>query len=90
MPFWQSALAEDPETICRTARAGGIDFTIAGITHPDFTGAFPGFRTSIWTPIDFVEAVFRATARSLRWTIASLARSERSLEVRPRIAPTPD
>ncbi len=64
--LWQAVLGGDPGVLGRTIQARGMEFVIVGVAAPEFTGAFPGFRTSAWFPLDFLVDVLPDDGDPLR------------------------
>jgi predicted permease len=49
--YWQNEFQARPEVLGATLRLNRRNFTILGVTPPDFRGAMPGTITDIWVPI---------------------------------------
>ncbi len=49
--FWVRHLGSSPEAIGRPLRMNGTQYTVLGVTPPDFQGATVGSPTDIWVPL---------------------------------------
>jgi predicted permease len=49
--YWARRYGQDPSAIGRTLRMNGLEYTIIGITPPDFIGVTIGRSTDIWIPM---------------------------------------
>jgi predicted permease len=79
--LWQSQFASDPAIIGRAIRLNGIDFTVIGVTSPDFTGMNPVLRPALYVPLSMMQRLSAATKDSLE------DRSDRDLELKGRLKP---
>ena len=46
--YWRRAFGANPGVVGRTVRLNGFAYTIIGVAHADFTGAFPWLQPDIW------------------------------------------
>jgi predicted permease len=49
--FWARHFASSPDAVGRLVRMNGTQYTVLGITPPDFQGATVGRPTDIWVPL---------------------------------------
>ena len=49
--YWRRAFGADPAVVGRPLKLAGGDYTILGVTRPDFDGAFRGISTDVYIPI---------------------------------------
>jgi putative ABC transport system permease protein len=57
--FWQSRFGGDKAVLGRQIRLNGKEFTIVGVTPPQFQGVSPGYPNDVWIPTMMVRLGYR-------------------------------
>jgi predicted permease len=69
--FWASHLGSSPDAVGRPLRMNGTQYTIIGVTPPDFRGVTVGGPTDIWVPLAMQAQLERGDAvigdRNVMW-----------------------
>ena len=69
--LWQRRFGSDPHAVGQTITLNEHDFTIIGVTPPDFASPFAGNAIDVWTPVMMKDYVarphFSLTDRGSRW-----------------------
>jgi predicted permease len=55
--MWQREYGSDPAIVSRTLKLRGLDYSIAGVAPPEFTGVVTLLSPELWLPIAHVEEV---------------------------------
>ena len=55
--MWQREYGSDPAIVNRTLKLRGLDYSIAGVAPPEFTGVVTLLSPELWLPIAHVEEV---------------------------------
>jgi macrolide transport system ATP-binding/permease protein len=80
--MWEQEFGSDPGVLGRTIRLNGIEFTVIGVTPPEFTGLDPIVRTDFYIPLMMSPRIIADPK------VGSLeARDARNLDVRARLKP---
>jgi predicted permease len=49
--FWSKRFGRDPSVIGKSIRMNAVEYTVIGVTPPEFAGLSPGLTTDIWVPM---------------------------------------
>jgi len=76
--LWQRAFGGDSGVVGRHLALNGRDFTIIGVTPPEFAGSVVALRSDVWIPVTLVELVTgwngALSVRGWRFLEAAIAR----------------
>jgi predicted permease len=73
--LWTKRFNADPALVGKVLRLNGRDFTVVGITPPDFHSVYyVGFRPDVWIPTAMWDAAFPSAAGKLRQRGATSSR----------------
>ena len=64
--FWQRRFGGDPEVLGRRLQFNGQELEVVGVAPKELRGAFPGFPTDFWTPIEMHRALTGAPLLEMR------------------------
>jgi predicted permease len=76
--LWQRAFGGDSGVVGRHLALNGRDFTVIGVTPPEFAGSVVALRSDVWIPVTLVELVTgwngALSVRGWRFLEAAIAR----------------
>ncbi len=78
--YWRRAYGGDPSVVGRSIRLSGGEYTIIGVTRPDFQSGFPSIGIEIFVPVTMVAQLMASTENTLE------SRGDHSTFVRARLA----
>ncbi|MFN8581675.1 MAG: ADOP family duplicated permease [Gemmatimonadaceae bacterium] len=79
--YWRRAFAADPHVIGKTLRLPGGEYTVVGVTRPDFQSGFPTISMDVFAPVTMGGQLSPGRLDELS------DRREHSTFVRARVAP---
>jgi predicted permease len=69
--YWSKRYGKDPSVIGRPIRINGIEYTVVGITPPEFFGVTIGMSTDMWVPMMMQAELTRSASfiddRNILW-----------------------
>ncbi len=77
--YWRKAFNADPAVIGKTVHLSGGEYTIIGVTRPDFPSGFPTLGIELFAPITMVELLMPSNSGELQ------SRHENSTFIRARL-----
>ncbi|MBK6454475.1 MAG: ABC transporter permease [Gemmatimonadetes bacterium] len=63
--YWRRAYGGDPSVVGRSIRLSGGEYTIIGVTRPDFQSGFPSIGIEIFVPVTMVAQLMASTENTL-------------------------
>ncbi len=71
--FWSRKFGRNLAVIGSVLRMNGTDYTVVGVTPPEFLGTWVGFSTDVWVPMMMQAELMRETSRD--WEDSRLSES---------------
>ncbi|MFN8572062.1 MAG: ADOP family duplicated permease [Gemmatimonadaceae bacterium] len=79
--YWRQSFNADPSVVGKTIHLGGGDYTIIGVTRPDFPSGFPTLGIQLFAPAMMIDQLMPSNAGELQ------NRHENSTFTRARLRP---